>query len=139
MWFAAALGLISLLLVVAVDVTRVYALWGRLQVVADAAALAGAGSAWVREEVDAFGNVYSRELVLDSVEAAQEANRCLDENLRQLGVPRQDLIEESRSVDVSGNTVRVRVVLVARRFLPPPWDTLRIVREAVAEAFAETP
>lgn len=138
-WLAVTMGLISLLLVVAVDAVRVWALWGRLQAIADAAALAGAGSARVREEVDAFGNVYSRQLVLDPVEAAQEANRCLDENLRWLGVPREDLLEESRVIDVGDSTVRVKVVLVARRFLPPPWNTLRIVREATAEAVVEGP
>jgi Flp pilus assembly protein TadG len=138
-WLAVVMGLISLLLVVAVDATRVWALWGRLQAIVDAAALAGAGSARVREEVDAFGNVYSRQLALDPVEAVREASRCLDENLRWLGVPREDLLEESRTVDVSDNTIRVRVVLVARRFLPPPWNTLRIVREATAEALAEGP
>jgi Flp pilus assembly protein TadG len=138
-WLAVAMGLLALLLVVAVDATRVWALWGRLQAIVDAAALAGAGSARVREEVDAFGNVYSRQLVLDPIEAVQEANRCLDENLRWLGVPREDLLEESRMVDVSENTIRVKVVLVARRFLPPPWNTLKIVREATAEALAEGP
>lgn len=138
-WLAVTMGLISLLLVVAVDAVRVWALWGRLQAIVDAAALAGAGSARVREEVDAFGNVYSRQLALDPLEAAQEANRCLDENLRWLGVPREDLLEESRTIDIGDNTVKVRVVLVARRFLPPPWDTLRIVREATAEAVVEGP
>lgn len=138
-WLAVILGVTALLLVVGIDLLRVWVLWGRLQKAVDAAALAGAGSARVREEVDARGTVYAREVLLDPVEAKQEAEKVLNANLAELGVVEAGVVEVSRVITVQDNWVEVQLVVEARRFMPPPWDVITMARTARAEFVAAGP
>ncbi len=134
MWAAVAVGVGTVVLAAALGVAWVHHVRGQLQRAVDAAALAGAGTARVWREVDALGTVYSVRVVCDPEWAEGESKRCLDENLKEMGVGRSNLREDLREIVVEGNVVKTRVVLVVSDPFPFPWPPVRLEQEAVAVA-----
>lgn len=110
----------------------------RLQVgsACEAAALAGASTAICVREVDAFGTVYSEQVVLDPVKARGEGLKVLGDNLAMLwGV---EVLESGVECDQDALTVRVwvRVRIPARVLgvLGDQWRWLEVRQEATAKA-----
>lgn len=131
-WTAAVLPAIMGLLVLSAEVFNWYAVSHELQTAVDAAALAGAREVYIRQEVDAAGEVWTEQVYMDAGSAREKAAELLSANLaRVTSAGLLSVTDQQIDVDPDGLTVRVEVtaqvrMLLADRFGLRPASIVRM-------------
>lgn len=115
---AGVITVFLLLLGFGLDMGRIWLYSGGLQNATDAAALAGAATAYVRMEVDGLGNVYSQELLLDPFVTETESKNVFYANASKLNLDDKKSTQlESVEVKIDQNRVTVTAKMKIKMYL----------------------